>query len=167
MIRGKVTGDASFEITLEQNRGLITLGGRLLDSGNLKKNPLRFSLRVSFPAAYPNENQDDKNAARAFQKKIEDDHLDLTWTDGKRQKLSFAKKPDASAKEPGGPAIAALEVASSAYQGNHFLLTTSPNATLTLSNTSAAPLHKGFAILWRPDPAKDPEGNARLSFVVK
>jgi hypothetical protein len=167
VIRGKVTGDASFEITLEQNRGVISLGGRLPDPGTLTKNPLRFSLRVYFPSAYPHENQNDKNAAKAFQKKIKDDHINLTWTDGKRQTHSFDKKINASSKEINGPGIATAEIENSAYQGKKFRFTTAANATMTLSNTNPGPLHKGFAILWLPDPAKDSGGKARLSFEVK
>jgi len=167
VIRGKVTGGASFEVSIGQNRGVISLGGRLLDRGNLRKYPLRFSIRVKFPAAYPSERQDDKKQARAFQKKLGDDHVDLTWTDGKRKKQAFDQAVDASSKALNGPGITTAEVEISAYKGNKFLFTASPNSSLTLTNDKTAPLHKGFAIRWLPDAAKDPEGKARLSFQVR
>jgi hypothetical protein len=167
VIRGKVTGGASFEVGIGQNRGVISLGGRLLDRGSLKKYPLRFSIRVKFPAAYPFEQQVDKKQARAFQKKLESDHIDLTWTDGKRKKQAFDQAVDASSKELNGPGITTAEVEISAYKGHKFLFTASPDSALTLTNEQTAPLHKGFAIRWLPNAAKDPAGKARLSFQVR
>ncbi len=166
VIRGKVTGDASFELTLEQNRGLISLGGRLLDPGSLS-NPLRFSIRLKFPAAYSKNKTFDKKESKAFENKIAGDHLDLKWTDGKRKKQSFDNAVDATAKELNGPGIATAEIEISAYQGKKFLLGNSGNSRMTLSNNKSAPLHEGFAIHWWPDPAKDPEGAARLSLEVR
>lgn len=167
VIRGTVTGGASFELILEQNRGVISLGGRLLDPGSRTKNPLRFSLRVKFPSAYPFDRQDDKKEEREFRKKTGDDHLDLTWTDGQRKKQPFDRKLDATAKDLNGPGIAAAEVDISAYKGKRFLFTATPNSSMTLSNNKAAPLHEGFTLHWLPDPAKDPDGKSRLLIEVR
>jgi len=38
---------------------------------------------------------------------------------------------------------------------------------MSLANDKTAPLHKGFAIRWLPDAAKDPDGKACLSFQVR
>jgi hypothetical protein len=38
---------------------------------------------------------------------------------------------------------------------------------ITLSNRQVGPLHDGFVLTWVSDPAKDPDGLARLSFDVK
>ena len=61
----------------------------------------------------------------------------------------------------GFPAIYAV------YKGKKFLISASPNSTLTLANAKAAPLHEGFTIQWLADTTKDPEGKARISFEVK
>lgn len=174
VVRGKVTGDASFELTLESKRGLISLGGRLLDPGTLSKNPLRFSLQMKFPSAYPKEPKKDskdaketKNNARDFAKKISADHIDLQWSDGKRKKQTFENAVDASSKDLNGPGIATAEIEIAAYKGNKIVVSASPNSSLTLSNTKATPLHEGFVIHWLPDPAKDPEGKARFNIEVK
>lgn len=167
IIRGKVTGGASFEVALTQNRGVVSLGGRLLDRGKPGKYPLRFSLRVVFPSAYRFDKTDDKIAAKTFRKKIAADHLDLTWTDGKRKKQAFDQALDAASKDLNGSGIAAVEVDSSAYKGTKILVSATPNSALTLSNTQGALLHEGFALHWRADPAKDPAGQARLSFELK
>ena len=166
VIRGKVTGGASFEITLEQARGVVSVGGRVLAPGTLTKYPLRFSIRIKFPSAYRNDNRRDKREQKAFEKKIRDDRLDLTWTDGKRKKQSFDKKVDASSKELNGPGIAAAEIEISAYKGRKFEFIASQNSTIALSNEKG-PLHEGFEIRWLPDPVKDPQGKARLSLEVR
>lgn len=53
VITGKVTGDAAFEATIEQARGIISIGGRITDKGTLVKNPIRFAVRLKIPNAYP------------------------------------------------------------------------------------------------------------------
>ncbi len=166
VLRGKVTGDASFELTLEQVRGVVSVGGRVLDSGTLTKNPLRFSIRIKFPSPYRYDKRRDKREQKAFEKKIEDDRLDLTWSDGKRKKQSFDEKVDASSKELNGSGIAAAEIEISAYKGRKFEFIASQNSTIALSNEKG-PLHEGFEIQWLPDPAKDPQGKARLSLEVR
>ncbi len=174
VIRGKVTGDAPFEITIEHLRGLISLGGRLLEPGTHAQNTLRFSIRLKFPSAYAKnqkggnkDEKDEKKDARAFEKKISNDCIDLKWTDGKRKKQTFDKSVDASSKDLNGPGIAAAAIEIAAYKGNKFLITASENSSLVLSNAKSAPLHEGFAIHWRPDSAKDPAGKARISIEVK
>ena len=97
VIRGKSEGTASLEITVEQSRGIIFLGGRILDPG-LFKNPLRCSFTATFPNVIPNyggepksENPDDRSAKRAAkeqekadEKKLKEASLSLKWTDGKK-----------------------------------------------------------------------------------
>lgn len=167
VIRGKVTGDASFEVTLEQERGVISVGGRMLDPGKLKA-PSRFVVRVRFPSAYPHVRKlRDKDDEKAFQKKVEDDQIDLRWTDGKRKKQALDETVDASSKEINGPGIAVAEVEISSYQRRKVLLTSSENSHLSLWNGGSAPLHEGFTFVWTPEAAKDPEGKARLTLEFK
>jgi hypothetical protein len=166
VVKGKVTGDASFEVTLEQNRGVISMGGRVLDPGTLK-NPLRFAIRVRFPEAYKYSSPKDKKEEKAFEKKIEDDRIDMKWTDGKRKKQEFNVALEAASQDLNGPGIAAAEIEIGAYKGKKFLFLASENSAMTLWNSKVAPLHEGFTINWRPDAEKDKEGKARLSFEVK
>jgi hypothetical protein len=166
VIKGKVTGDAAFEATIEQNRGVISMGGRVVDPGTLK-NPLRFAIRVKFPTAYKYDNPKDKKEEKAFEKKIEDDRIDMKWTDGTRKKQGFNVALEAASKELNGPGIAAAEIEIAAYKGKKFLFIASENSAMTLWNSKVEPLHEGFTINWRPDAEKDKEGKARLSFEVK
>lgn len=177
-LRGKVTGDAAFEMNLEQTRGIVFIGGRILDPGTLTKNPIRFVVRVKFPTAYPNDKKaqanidpkDDKKAdkaTKAFLKKIEDDQIDLKWTDGKRVKQDMGEEVDAASKELNGPGISSAEVEIAAYKGKRLLFTAAPNSAMTLKNDKPGPLHEGFTINWLADTAKDTEGKARLAIEVK
>ncbi len=164
VVTGKVTGDAAFELTLEQSRGLLSLGGRLLDAGTLK-NPLRFSLRVRFPSAYARDKTEGKDA-KAFEKKTRDDRIDLKWTDMTRKKQAFDEPLDASSSALNGPGIASAALDIGAYKGRKFFFTASQHSVMTLTN-AMGPLHEGFTLHWRADPLKDPQGKARLSIELK
>lgn len=166
VIKGKVTGDAAFEATIEQSRGVILIGGRLLEPGTLT-NPLRFAVRVKFPSAYKHSDPQGKKEEKAFEKKIEDDRIDLKWSDGKRKKQALNVAVEASSKDLNGPGIAAAEIDISAYRGKRFLIMASGNSSMSLWNEKAAPMNEGFSINWLPDAAKDKEGKARISIEVK
>lgn len=175
VIRGKVTGDAEFEAYLNEERGNLSLGGKLLNPGTLK-NPLRFGIRVNFPTSYTNFNDkpegkdskaDAKKAAKALEEKSEKDRLQLKMMDGKSRRQSLTDAVDASTAEVNGPGIAALSLEISSYQEKKIMLLASENSSMTLSNTSAKPLNTGFSVIWTADSAKDPEAKARLSIEVK
>jgi hypothetical protein len=167
VIRGQASGGVAFEVCIEQVHGVLTFGGGLLEQGPPRKNPLRFSLCVQFPSAYPREKKADKQAAKAFQKKIDDDRIDLIWTDGKRKKQAFGQALDAAAPALNGPGIASAYVEINAYDGTRFRFTASPNSAMTLSNERNQPLHQGFALHWTPEATLDPEHKARLGLEVR
>jgi hypothetical protein len=168
VIRGKVKGDAAFEVSVNEDHGVISLGGRLVDRGTLVKNPVRFSIRVKFPNAYPYAKKGgDRKEAKAFAEVTKNDRIQLTWTDGKRVKLPTDKPADGGSKEVNGPGIASAQIEFSPYDRKKVECTASENSLLTLSTEQAAPLHDGFSLTWVADPAKDPEGRARLSLDVK
>jgi hypothetical protein len=166
LIRGKVTGDAAFEVNLEQNRGVVTMGGRVVDPGTLK-NPLRFSLKVTFPNVYPEKKLEGKNDVKAFDKQLENDRIELKWSDGKRVKQSFEEPVDLTGKDFNGPGIVAMEADIGAFKDRKFLLAATGSSVMAISNTRKEKLYEGFALTWTPDADKDKEGKARLSFEVK
>jgi hypothetical protein len=180
-IRGKVTGDAEFELNLEQNRGIILIGGRVLKPGSLSKNPIRFVVRANIPNAYTkspaNPNDSDgakkakekqaKKAEKALLDKIKNDALVLKWTDGTKVKKGYEETVDATTKEINGPGIASAEIEVSSYKGKRLAFTAAPNSSMSLRNWMPKPLHEGFMIVWMADTAKDPEGKARLAIEVR
>ncbi|MEO8615302.1 MAG: hypothetical protein ABI600_09190 [Luteolibacter sp.] len=175
VIRGKVTGDAGFEAYITEDRGAISVGGKLLNLGTLTKNPLRFAIRASFPNPYGDAKgkatENDKSAlkkeAKAMEKTMQKDRLQLKWIDGKSTKLELIEPVDASSKEVNGPGIAALSAEFSTYQDKKFILTASENSSMTLSNSAPKPLNGGFVVIWMADPVKDPGAKARLTVDVK
>jgi hypothetical protein len=168
VIRGKVKGDATFEVSVNEDHGLVSLGGHLVDKGALVKNPIRFSIHVKFPNAYPYTKRDgDKKRKDAFEEKIRNDRMSITWTDGKRINQATDKSIDASSKDVNGPGISALQVEFSSYAGKKIDCVASVNSTILLSSEQAAPLHDGFLLTWITDPVKDPEGQAKLSLGVR
>ena len=167
VIKGKVTGDASFEIFINEERGGFSLGGRLLEPGTLK-NPLRFAIGLKIPDVYANTKKDgDKKAENAFEEKTKRDRLQLVWTDQKRVKQSLAERVDASSKEISGPGIASLQLELSAYDGKKIEVTASENSSIALVNKPQSSLVEGFSMSWTADVAKDPEGKARLNYGMK
>ena len=180
IIRAKTVGEASLEITIEQSRGIVFIGSRVLDPGTIK-NPIRGVVTAIFPNVNPPAKEannhgelDERDAKRAAKKeakaaedRLKDDSIDLKWTDGKRQKITFEKVVDASSAEVNGPGIAAAEIKIAAYGNKKFFFNAAPNSTVKLSNTKPASLSEGFSIQWSPDPTKDKDGKARLALEVK
>jgi hypothetical protein len=110
----------------------------------------------------------DKKEQKAFQKKAEGDSLTLQFVDGKREKKPLGENVDMSSKEINGPGIAELILECETYKGRKIQFTASPdNSSITLANPKAAPIYMGFWVNWSPDPAKDPEGKARLAISVR
>lgn len=166
-IRGSVTGDAAYEVAVEQDRGVISIGGRITDTGTLTKNPLRFTVRVKIPNVYAAVEKEGRMAQKAFEKRIKDDRMVLKWTDGKQLKQAFTERVDVTSKEINGPGIANAEVEMNYYNGKRLLFNAAENSAITLWNDSPAPLHEGFTLNWVVDTAKDPTGKSRLSLHVK
>jgi hypothetical protein len=164
-IRGKVTGDAAFEVTLNNERGKISLGGKLLDPGQLK-NPLKFGIRVSFPNTDPFKKEQEEGKKKDSDKD-KGDRLQLKRTDGKNVKLTLSELTDASSPEVSGPGITALNYEITSHQGKKVECIATEGSFFTLSSTAGKPLNEGFTALWLVDPAKDPAGRARLSLEVE
>jgi hypothetical protein len=168
VFRGKVEGDASIEVTIDETRGGISLGGRLLDAGTLAKDKLRFSISAKIPNAYAGVDKPvDRKETKAFEDRLKGDQVTLAYTDKKRSKLSTTESVDANSQEINGAGITAAEIEFSTYQGKQLGLIASPGSVLALSAKKPAPLQDGFLITWTADAAKDPQGAARLSIEIK
>lgn len=167
VIRGKVTGGAAFEAAFEQERGTISIGGRVTDPGTLTANPIRFVVRVNLPNIYASVEKEGKEDLKSFRKRIRGDRIELKRTDGSRYKETLDQPVDANSKEINGPGIADAEIKLSAYDGKKLRFSASTHSSITLHNDQAAPLHEGFSLHWLPDAAKDPQGRSRLSIEVR
>lgn len=171
VIQGQVSAEAVFEAVIEEKSGIISIGGRVLDKGKFTKNPIRFAVRAKMPNLHPTVNDEwvksDPKKAAAFFKRIEDDTLQLTRIDGKRLVQKFDKPVDTASADVSGSGISRIEITMNNFTNRKFLFNASENSRMTLSNTNAAPLYRGFAMNWTPDVEKDKDGKARFSFMVK
>ena len=175
VLRGKLTdqatGQPTLEITLEANSGTILANARIIDKGAFDKNPLRPVIRTTFPPVYANENAQkatwDKKQLKEFERRIGKDAVSLKALNGGRVKLSCVTPVDTKSKEVSGSGIISAEVDINAYQNRKIELQAATNSSLSLLNASPAPLQSGFWFQWTADPAKDPEGKARLAIMIK
>lgn len=165
--RGKVTGDAAFEGHVEFAKGGVLLGGRILNPGTLTKNPLRFGVRVVFPTAYKSAKRSEKDDAKKFAKRLKDDRYALVWTDGKKVSFTGGDKVGPEAKAVNGPGVAEFKAEIDAYAGREFLFQAPRDSKMLLWAREEQEFHEGLTVTWYPDPAKDPEGKARLSINVR
>jgi hypothetical protein len=161
VFRGKVTGGASFEAVAEFSSNEISLGGRVLDPGELK-NPLRFAIRTQFREFYKNVDLTDRDE----QRKYGDDELRLETLDGDRERIEMLEVVEAG-KLCGEKGAESIRMEAKAYDGRRFEFTASENSAMWIEERSGKPLAEGFTIHWRADPAKDKEGRARLVIEIK
>ena len=169
VITGKVGGGAAIELTIEQNHGMVLLGGRVTDPGTLK-NTLRFTFSAKIPSLYLVSGAAkalSKKDEQARQKKIAGDKVSVKGLDGKHRKASLEKRVDASSADLTGTGLASAEIDSSVYIKKKIRFIASPDSALTLKNEGGGALHEGFVIRWEADKAKDPTGKARLAVDVK
>jgi hypothetical protein len=153
--RGTSSGDSKFEVNFEFDGNQIRAGGKLLENGKLK-NP-RFVLRVAVPNVYSYDKDADKLDAKA-----KDDRIDLVRTDGKKLKLESRQTLDAETPEISGPGVAQARIEMAGLRDHRFEFVAGTAASFELWNRGIAPLSEGFSLNWKPDPAKDPDGKARL-----
>lgn len=167
IFKGMVTGDIGFEVFVTEERGGVSLGGRLLEPGT-SKNPTRFCIAAKIPSMYDKARKGgDKKAQEALEERIENDRVQINRTDGKREKLSTTGPVDGASAEVTGPGLDAVLIDVNTYQGKKILLTASPNSSMAISNTSKQPLSDGFDVVWTADLAKDPQAKARMLIDVK
>ncbi len=176
VIRGKVTGGAAFEASIEESRGAISIGGRVTDPGTETKNPLRFHVVSTIPYYSGGIKKDTPEKRMAYEATVKSDYVETKWTDGKRHKEMFVTAVDASSPEINGPGIASAEIGIALFQTRKFLLSASSNSAMRFANANSAPteagthvrpLYEGIIMTWTADQKKDPNGLARLVLQIK
>lgn len=158
--RGTVAGGARFEVNLEFDGDEISVGGKLLEKGDLA-NP-RFVMRFIVPDVYYFEKLIEKR-----EEKAKKDRVELLRTDGKKLKLDLVTPLDAETKEFSGPGVSQARIDIAGYKDNRFELEAGENAAFEFWNRGEAALIEGFTLGWRLDPAKDPEGKSRAVVRVR
>jgi hypothetical protein len=170
VIRGKVTGDASFEMTVERERDSFTISNRLIDAGSLTKNEIRpvviFAMRQLYPYDETPEVTKSKTKERAK------DTLDLKWTDGTKKKFSLIEEKDATLEEFNGPGIAVARLEGGGLLRARQLTLEAPAGVsmIQVSNSTPQMLSRGLRFSSMPAPSKPgakPNDTARLVVSVR
>ncbi|MCU0752069.1 MAG: hypothetical protein MUC40_03380 [Akkermansiaceae bacterium] len=165
VIRGKVTGDATFELTIERNRNDITISNRLIDAGSLTKNPIRPVVAFNLPLLYRYD--DAEGPSKAQLKLRAKDTLELKWTDGTRKKFSLMEEKDATTADFNGPGISMLEIEAGGLMRDRKLTLAAAEgvSVLRAGNSTPQMLSRGMRFTAMPAPAKPggkPNDTARM-----
>ncbi len=175
VFRGQVTGGATFEATIEQSRDIVSIGGRVTDPGPTT-NPLAFSVITRIPYFSGHMKKDTPAQLKAFEERIKNDYIEVKFSDRKQCKKKLFDTVDASSPEMNGPGIVSAELGLYPFKNRKFYLSASANSIMKLENSRSAkgksgamgaPLYEGVVFSWSADPAKDPRGEARISYIVK
>lgn len=158
--RGTVAGGARFEVMIEFDGDQIRAGGRLLAKGKLE-NP-RFVLRIQVPDVYYSDSKIESRKIKAKR-----DRVDLLRMDGKKLKLDLLTPLDAESEEFSGPGVAEARLDLAGYRGHRFHFDAGDGAAFEIWNKGELALIEGFHLAWKPDPAKDPDGKARMILRVR
>jgi hypothetical protein len=173
--RGKADNDALMEVSVEASRGVIFLGGRILEKGQ-SINPQHVGFAIPMHHVYTGdtnriaeiENAEEKEEEqKAFMKKTRNDSISLRLAGGKRLKYKMQEPIEPLNEKIKGVAIEQVELEYAAYPDHKFLFTAAPNSEIALVAGNGSPLHTALSIHWKANPEKDPEGKARLALQVK
>lgn len=169
VIRGTVTGDATFELTIERDRSGFILSNRLVDPGKLTKNNIRPVVALVTKQIY---RDDEGEVSKAKAKEREKDTLELKWTDGKRKRFSLSDEMDATLEAVNGPGISIAQIEAAGLIRDRKLTLTAPEgiSVLRAGNQTPQMLSRGLRFTAMPAPAKPgakPGDTARLVISVR
>jgi hypothetical protein len=165
VIRGKVTGDATFELTIERNSGGFTISNRLIDAGTLTKNEIRPVVVMIMPLLYRYDKEDGPSKVQL--KERAKDTLELKWTDGTRKKFSLMDEKDATTADFNGPGISIIEIEAGGMMRDRKMTLEAPVGVSVLRTGNSTPqmLNRGMRFTAMPAPAKPggkPNDTARM-----
>lgn len=168
VIRGTTTGDAVYELVIEQSREVISLGGRVVDPGKLTEHPLRFAVRISVPNTYRRVELLDRNDQREFDRLSRRDYLELARTDHSKLSLDNDDSDPLDGEALTGVGIESLEMRLSYYEGRRFFFEADRGSGMAiLEDRTPGAWYEGLTLIWTPDPLVDTEGKSRLRLWIK
>jgi len=151
-IQGTVTGGAKFEITVSEDKGAISLSGRITDKGSLT-NPLHLAISIDFlPYKFIGVESDEQQ--KAFEKRAKRDEIKLELPGRQSLSLDFLDAMNPAEKAKDG--FSTAEIRTEGYGGLRWNLTASPKSTLRFEDKKERPLWNGFSITWTLNEGADP-----------
>lgn len=160
-LKGKVGGNAEFELVIEFDKEQMKFGARITNPGTLKNPTLQ--IRSRFQKVYHRTPED------KLEEMTEKDRIDIVTLDKKREKIKAFEPIDLASEKVSGKGLSNLRVEMKAYEGKRFEYAIEGPGRIVLGNpgdVATAPMH-GFSVIWQADAAKDPEGKARFVMQVK
>lgn len=160
--KGKVTGDAEFEVFLEFDDDIIKFGGRILTPGSIK-NPLTFRITSRYQNVYS------YTAKEKLEDETEKDRIEFITLDKKRDKIGIFEPVDLASEKITGKGLSNVRVELKPLEGKRFEYSIEGPGHISLANPRGLPTAPmlGFSVHWNPDPAKDPDAKARFVLEVK
>ena len=149
--RGKVTGDAAFEVTVYPERGGVAVSGKLTDKGTLT-NPLHFEISLDVKP-YPQKPGAGKSEIEAFETRAKKDVLKYDTVSRKRGKIEFLDETNPS--KVVGESMTKLDFETDAFDNKEFEIQTTDKAKLTFEDQGSKPLWSGFTLSWKVDEGAD------------
>jgi len=161
--RGKVTSGAEFEIVIEQTRGSIHYGGRLISPSKDTKNKQRLMISSYISPIYEAADRTDK----AFLRSVSGDVVKILRADGSRYRAKTNDLIENFKQDGLGLGIRQVEVHFDGYRGRDFEFIAHGASTIEIYQRVTAPLNTGFTVQWSPDPDKDADMSSRFEIKVK
>lgn len=149
--RGKVTGDAAFEVTVYPERGGVALSGKLTDKGTLT-NPLHFEISLDVKP-YPQKPGDEPAKIKTFETRAKKDELTYETVSRKRGKIEFLEETNPATAV--GESMSRLDFKTDAFDNNEFEIQTTDKAKLTFADIGTKPIWNGFTLHWKVDEGAD------------
>ena len=151
IFRGKVTGDAAFEVTVSPERGGVGVSGKLIDKGSLT-NPIHFEISLDVKP-YPQKPGKDQDEIETFERRVKKDALRYDTVSRERGKIEFLEEINPATVI--GESVARLDFKTDAFDKKEFEITTTDKAKLTFEDLGTKPLWSGFTLRWRVDEGTD------------
>ena len=149
---GKVKGDATFELSVVEEKGGFSLSGKITDKGKLT-NPLQFVISIKLKP-YRERAAKDGDAREKFEKKIKREQLKLVTTAGKREKIEFLSNVNPAMLYPEG--FTEAELKTEALGGVGFELLAVGESNIVFEDNGEMPFWKGFTARWSVNENGDP-----------
>ncbi|HEX5790373.1 MAG TPA: hypothetical protein VFY13_04430 [Luteolibacter sp.] len=160
-IRGEANGGASFELSVGQQRDVMSLAGRVLESGRAGQS-MCFALRIVIPNIYRNVETDDRKLQREFEKTARRDLLAIERGDGSSQRLDCGDHAVIDGAALTGKGIRRIELRLSYYEGRTLWFEATGKSSISITPPKTpGPWYEGLILDWRPSAEAAEAGELR------
>jgi len=142
--RGKVTGDAAFQVTFTPERDGFGVAGKITDQGDLK-HQLKLVVSIGFDP-YRKLSNPDKSELKTFESRTRRDHLKVNVSFSEKDKFDLDEKVNLQEKFPDG--AESLSYRADGYDSIDFGLRAHGNSKLTFPDGEELMIGNGVNVQW-------------------